>query len=309
MYKLKFLFDLFNSKLIVTTHGPLYKTKKNITIDLWHGIPMKGMNLMDSGELYPKPLAYIDYFNVCSNFEKTILNSCFGMKQKKYTVLGSARNDYLFNDKNSVVKTLLNINKNAKLICFLPTYRDQFNGNYKSFVSKLTFDKFNLSQFNLFLKKNNFFVILKYHPNDKNLLENQLRNKKLSNFRLLSEGFLKTKDLELYELLGCSDLLITDYSSVYLDYLLTEKPIIFIPTKIEEYKKNRGFLLEPYDFWTPGPKCLNQMTLEKEILLCLKSKNYYLAQRLELKDVFHKYKDNKSTKRIVDFIISKINLD
>lgn len=44
--------------------------------------------------------------------------------------------------------------------------------------------------------------------------------------------------MDLYEILPHTDLLITDYSSVYFDYLLLDKPIVFTPTDLGEYSKN-----------------------------------------------------------------------
>ena len=53
--------------------------------------------------------------------------------------------------------------------------------------------------------------------------------------------------------LGIFDLLVTDYSSIYIDYLLTEKPIVFLPYDKEQYLEGRGMNFG-YDEVTPGPK-------------------------------------------------------
>jgi len=108
--------------------------------------------------------------------------------------------------------------------------------------------------------------------------------------------------LDLYQVLPYTDVLITDYSSIYFDYLLLDKPIIFTPSDIEDYSRNRGLLLEPYDYWTPGPKCYDQDTLQYEISKSINDCEYYQRERLELKNIFHKYQDGKSTKRVTQFI-------
>ena len=47
--------------------------------------------------------------------------------------------------------------------------------------------------------------------------------------------------MEFYETLNAADLLITDYSSVYFDYLLLDRPLIFVPVDLEEYIETRGY--------------------------------------------------------------------
>ena len=51
-----------------------------------------------------------------------------------------------------------------------------------------------------------------------------------------------------------TDALITDYSSVYFDYLLLDKPIGFVVDDLDDYRQNRGFLLEPVGRWMPGTR-------------------------------------------------------
>ena len=59
-------------------------------------------------------------------------------------------------------------------------------------------------------------------------------------------------NLDLYELLGDTDFLITDFSSIYFDYLHLSKPIIFITNYLKQYEKTRGLLMGTYEEITPG---------------------------------------------------------
>ena len=54
-------------------------------------------------------------------------------------------------------------------------------------------------------------------------------------------------------ILNIFDCLITDYSSIYIDYLLTDKPMIFLPYDRQKYLDGRGMNFD-YDDVTPGPK-------------------------------------------------------
>ena len=87
-----------------------------------------------------------------------------------------------------------------------------------------------------------------------------------------------------------------------------DKQVIFTNYDIEQYRAERGLSLEPYDFWTAGPKVKTQEQLELEVIKCLNNKNYYKEKRAELRDVFYKYKDSNSTLRVwnhIDKVLSK----
>ena len=114
------------------------------------------------------------------------------------------------------------------------------------------------------------------------------------------------ENMDLYEILPHTDMLITDYSSVYFDYLLLNKPIVFINTDLEKYRETRGLLLEPYDQWTPGLKVREFEELIKVIKNSF-SEDTFIKQRKELIDIFHTYKDGKSTERLEAFIKEILN--
>ena len=85
----------------------------------------------------------------------------------------------------------------------------------------------------------------------------------IDNFNLLLDY---DPQLDIYPLLKHTDMMITDYSSIYFDYLLLDKPIIFYPYDFEQYTKDDRNLLFDYESMTPGPHCQDQTSLEKTIL-------------------------------------------
>lgn len=83
---------------------------------------------------------------------------------------------------------------------------------------------------------------------------------------------------EITDILNAFDLLITDYSSIYIDYLLTSKPVMFLPYDIDEYSKGRGFNFD-YDAVTPGPKPSTFSQFQSEIMKLLYNPDYYTEER------------------------------
>lgn len=302
--KLSLYKQLMTSRMIVSTHGAPLKTHKNITFDLWHAFPTKKAGLLLGSKGDDIVTSNIDYFLSYSEFGTLLLNSRYGEKGSKYIALGSPRNDYLF-EQMKLPFSFLSNHKDCKVVYFLPTYREQEKDEITK-MQKLRFSSFDFERFNSFLQKNKIVFVLKFHPNDEKKWWEALKDLKYSNILLLKNEFLEDGFEDFYQILPFSDLMITDYSSSYVDYLLLDKPMIFTPTDIEDYNKERGLLLEPYDFWRPGPKCITQESLEKELLKSLNEKQYFSKERKEIREIFHKYLDGKSTERIVEFITSKL---
>ena len=95
-----------------------------------------------------------------------------------------------------------------------------------------------------------------------------------------------------------TDILITDYSSSYFDYLLLNRPIIFAPFDLDSYlNQERGFYFD-YDSHTPGEKALNW----DELLSCIENSvnnpDNYKKQRQKLCKEFFEYMDGKDLGRI-----------
>ena len=119
-------------------------------------------------------------------------------------------------------------------------------------------------------------------------------------FAFLNNDYLFENNLDLYELLGDTDFLITDFSSIYFDYLYLDKPIIFITNYLKQYEKVRGLLLSPYEDVTPGP-CVNS---QKELLQVLRHPDdkQYQNQRFYWRELIDEVEDIDSCEPIFDYM-------
>lgn len=306
---LDYIISVKSSRFVFTTHSiyVLLKRKKQKFIQFWHGIPLKAMGLLDQTEknkrAFPKVWKKYDYIVSSSPFYNTLLNSTTGSYRGKYIITGFPRTDYFSKGKLSKI-----IKKgNKRTILFIPTFRKSYSNRIEgSERDKNIFgmNNFNILKFEEFLEKNNLLFIAKLHPFEEAYYKKIYEKVHLKNFMFLSQEKLSSKGVDLYEILPDSDMLITDYSSIYFDYLLLNKPIIFITNDLEEYTKSRGFLLYPFEFWTPGDKVKTQEELERAILKNLKSDKYSQHRNI-LKDIFFVYKDNKSCERIYKYFFNK----
>jgi CDP-glycerol glycerophosphotransferase (TagB/SpsB family) len=122
-----------------------------------------------------------------------------------------------------------------------------------------------------------------------------------SNIKFIRES------MDPYELLLESTILITDYSSIYFDFLLTQRPIIFTPFDIEEYqKKDREFYYN-YEDVTPGPKCQDWNEVLIWIEMFVKDITLFEKERKEVNKKFNKFDDFKNSERVYQMIKEKCN--
>lgn len=301
------------SKLVVTTHGFYRLRDNNIMINLWHGIPIKSMSLMNKSKNDEVNVVKDDYFLSTSEFFNTAMNACIGIRAEQYYIAGYPRNDYLFKENGiKNLELLIDRKVNKKIILYMPTYRDlrkKANNENTRENNIFGFDEFNFEEFNNFLGNNNFLFILKLHPNEERVFIEKYSRFNSDNVVLIRNNDLERQKMDLYQIVNAADMLITDYSSIYFDYLLLDKPILFTPIDFDEYKNHRGFLLEPYDFWTPGPKCLEQESLQEEILKCINDSGYYNKERKVIRNIVHKYQDGYSTERVMKLIDNIVGIN
>lgn len=296
-YSINAILSILTSKYIFSTHNHFLsiKSKNQKYISLWHGMPLKTIYFLEKD--FDKNLKFIDYTIATSNIMRLAMSASFNIDPRKVLVTGQPRNDYLFNAKIDI-NNLVNLEKHKynKILLYLPTYRSGVGRNegltnYKNIINIQLYNENNLNEF---LNKNNYLLITKLHPAE----EGKFKTQEYSNIKELNTKQLIDNEISVNELLNSVDLLITDYSSVYFDYLILDRPVLFTNMDEKEYIADRGFVFDNSSFWRPGPKVNNFNDFIKEINILVNDFNYYKKERDLINSLVNVYKDNKSSERV-----------
>ena len=160
-------------------------------------------------------------------------------------------------------------------------------------------------QLNETAMKNNVLLVFKPHfVQDRSFL-NEIN---LSNIQFADESFFERFDISTYDLLAASDALITDYSSVYFDYTLLDKPIAVVWEDVEEYRKNPGFVVDLDRYLVGAEKVYSIKDLCEFVENVAKGSDLLKTERREIRDLTNDNLDGRNSKRAVDFIIEKADL-
>ena len=217
----------------------------------------------------------------------------------RYVNLGMCRNDNVLNgDKCDWLRNEIESKvsyKVKKIILYTPTHRDyETNLTDHDKRSVLGFD-YNPITFETFLRENGIVFICKLHPKQNALVvENEL-----------PEGLILHKPDPRYgltELMQVSDGLVTDYTSVYFDYLLLDKPIIFNYYDLEVYKKERGVPCEPMSAISAGDIVDNENQMKEALLNTDLNKENYAQMRSFVRNLFFTCQDTRTCERVYNFV-------
>lgn len=266
--------------IFFTTHGNLTgdKTEKSLYVELWHGIGPKPIGYMTKNMLAQDRVWYkelekrIDYFVTPSQFWKVLFSSMFGVNPDRVLPLGLPILDHIKNadGKKNLSKVLdTEVNKYNKIIYYLPTFRKGCGRECESNINKnniFNFFEYNEEELLKYLKDNNYLLVLKRHPSE----ELKFSYTENENFHLITDDMLAENGITVNEILNAADIMITDYSSVGVEFVFLNKPVIYVDKDEEEYRNNRGIFFDNYEFWTQGITC---STLEglKDIIKKLES--------------------------------------
>lgn len=231
---------------------PAYGTglhKKRLIINLWHGVPLKKIALLDpnlkkAARIYFKKIFSENYTCILTTSHELIplMARSFAVSEDKIKVWGQPRNDGLFqkNDCREILGQLFpDLPEYTKTVLYSPTFRDYGQ------VQLFPFKDFDQKQLEAFLDEKNMLLFIRTHVAEQGSAAPYLGK------RIRFLGNEQAEDVT--GILNIFDCLITDYSSIYIDYLLTDKPMIFLPYDRQQYLDGRGMNFD-YDDVTPGPK-------------------------------------------------------
>ena len=233
------------------TRAFLKPGKKHVFVQTWHGTPLKkiGCDIRCTGnamtkyeniqKIYDGEAEKITYMISPSQYCTEKFISAFDLKKfgKEDAVLtvGYPRNDYLFkftDDECKNIKLKLNIPMDKKVILYAPTFRDN------KYSAKDGFKIQNFMNFDKMRDKlgENCVILFRAHY----FISGRIDFSKYAGF-----VYDVSNVEDVNELYVISDILITDYSSVFFDYANLKRPIIFYMYDYEEYKNElRDFYID-----------------------------------------------------------------
>ncbi len=111
---------------------------------------------------------------------------------------------------------------------------------------------------------------------------------------------------EVNDVLPQIDVVVSDYSSIYIDYLLLDRPCIFLPYDFEEYCAKRSLLVDDYDFWTPGDKPATMAEFIHSLKTALDHPAQESEQRQRINRLYNYHQSDNSCERIAEWIESHL---
>lgn len=293
------------------TTGPTETNKRYINgsrqVFLWHSMPIKVIGKDWEAFLQKKRnksedfllrlerlcMPYLYNMNaecafITAEFFIPFISSAFGLAPERIIPLGQPKNDAFFSsDKERLIDQLDKQFNHPTKIVYMPTFRDDLRKAGKSFNPFNSFG-FDAERFKEMLEKSNSVFLYKSHNHD-GLVDVVNNNER---FILLTPA----KYHDPYTLLKDVDVLITDYSSVYFDFLLTKKPIILAPFDIQEYLATRPFYYDYYEH-IEGCVCKNWGEVAEAI-----EQHKYFNPSEETCRKFNKFYDGHNCERILDYM-------
>jgi CDP-glycerol glycerophosphotransferase (TagB/SpsB family) len=248
-------------------------------VQLWHGVPLKAIELIELGARLGRMDAvrrfcyglYLAFFTRFPAYDLLVSTSAHMSRAAfrgsfhagRVIECGYPRNEALLpgapdalaglnTDATAIGRVREQRRAGARVVLFAPTFR----AAGRNPVDGGILDYRKLDEF---CHRNRLCIVVKLHP----ILSGGGAVPRLE--RVIE--YAATGDV--YPLLAQADLLVTDYSSIYFDYLLLDRPVVFFPYDLDEYLRNERELLFDYDAMTPGPKARTQEELERGILAAL----------------------------------------
>ena len=307
--KIKHYVICYRAKISVSCNLPLpgYKVnKRQINIYLDHGSPLKNMLPNNGNKKYCIDCSY--YISQAPFFHKYILDT-YDISLDNIVCLGVPRNDQLYYQYNSIKKLKPEIESFNKIIIWVPTFRSAEGGKRRdsSFEFPIglpvVYSTGKLQDLNDHLAKQNTLLIIKPHPAQDLFVYDEFL---LTNILFLTNEKMIANGIQTNELLAQTDAMITDYSGIYYDYLLLDRPIAITLDDYKEYEQETGFVFEePFDV-LKGEYIYNLDDLISFIDSVTIGNDDHADERRVIKHLVNKYDDACSSKRVYEFISNKM---
>lgn len=285
------------AKFIVDCNSYVHKKhKKQKRVFLGHGMPLKIVKSYDllKGE--------VDMNTITSyNFNKHFYD--IGDKDENMRNYGYCRTDVMY--ENAGIRK----ERDKTYIIWMPTYRQHAKTSHlrleNSFPLGLPVIKTHeqMAEINEYLKDNNTILYLRPHPAQD---VSVMKLDEMSNIIIADNNYLSGR--QIYDFLTETDALITDYSSVYYDYLMIDRPIALAIEDLEDFRAKWPMF---YDDFKANYKCPYLYTTDdlKQFIKDVATDNdTYKEEREKALHRFYDYTDGKTCERVYNFMVKEYGL-
>lgn len=287
-------------------------------MQIWHGAPLKHIELdvfnarLKSMSCWVKNIllaqkAFVGRYpryNAVVSTSRYFVNAVFAnsFRADHYIPAGYPRNDVLLKNGAQTVSphglSKINVDHSALealdiarskgllVALYVPTFRQDMSAPFERSL--------NFSRLSTFASQNNLLLIVKLHP----VMHGRYQLSHYSNI-LEYEPFG-----DVYPLMAECDILITDYSSIFFDFLLLDRPVVFFIPDITIYVSQDRSMYFPFDSMAPGTECRNQDELEACLFTIVQRKGQddFSMQRAVVRELTHDYVDDQSAARLLDWL-------
>lgn len=298
---LKGIYELATARIWIDNvrKSHFYIKKKNqFYMQTWHGtyggkkVEKDAINVLSDEyvKLAIRDSRHYDIFLTNSFESSTLIRKSFWY-EGQIVETGLPRNDILFKSTKEVREKMLdklNLRKSNMLVLYAPTFRDDM----KLEVYNLEYEKCLISLKAKFGKEP--IILIRLHPNLK---------KYAHLFDLGIENVINVTEYDdMQELLAASDILITDYSSIYLDFIMMRKPVFLYVPDYQKYKNQRDFYISYDDIFISKSEDSNALIKSIYEFDC----DSYLKKNAAFLRRHPIIEDGNSSYRAVNLIISEI---
>jgi CDP-glycerol glycerophosphotransferase (TagB/SpsB family) len=290
-----------------------------LKVNLWHGVPLKmierdiaqsdnavaqanhGSPLVRAANkvLRPQLSERYDYILGTSRATCERFAGAFGVATSQVINGGYPRTDVLLSrddgarfrmpeEERVIEQCRAYAREGTRVMLYMPTFRDWRNDADRVIP-------IDWPELDRVLQAHGGALFCKLHPNDQ---------ARLPDLAGLSRVHLIPSSVDPYPILRHTDALISDYSSIFFDYLLLDRPLVFYPYDLDDYRTYSRALYDDYDTVTPGPKAYDVAGLHRVLASMLSSYDeharQHAAERATVRSRFYEHVDDRASARLFD---------
>lgn len=289
--------------------APFVKRPEQQVIYLSHGC---GYKAAKGGDPTVNPTRN-DMITVTGPLAADYMSAFYSEPIEKMQITGYPRLDYFFKDNSQIVNVVnerWRFNDYDKVIYWMPTFRQsvakELSEDYLNSQTGLPIfeTEDSLKQFSDYLKKHNLLLVFKLHHLQANL---PVFQKQFDNILIVHDEDLRDMGIQLYQFIPLADAMISDYSSITVDYLLLDRPMIFTLDDYDQYDKSRGLYPKNAIDYMKGYHVYNQKELQDSLTEIVSGIDKYKDERHAIMSDYHTYVDGNSSERVLKQIGISLN--